>query len=108
MIVFAAFLPGLGPIPIDLGWILQRKSRDVTGLAGNRGEVGVDTLVLMFLVDMALLARNLFLGINGVVVCNHAAQDLMTPGLVAGCTLHIEVAAHMHVIVFRREVQAFV
>ena len=68
----------------------------------------VDAFIFMLLVDMALLAGNLFLGIDGVVVCNHAAQDLMILGLVAVGTLHIEVAAHVDVIVFRGEVQAFI
>ena len=58
--------------------------------------MGIDALVLVLDGVVAVCAGHLFFGINGVVVGNHTAFDLMVGGLVTVCALEIE-TAHVHV-----------
>src|SRR5262245_24719268 len=108
MIVFTAILPSLGPIPVDFGRVLQGQCRDVTCLAGDRSKMGVDSLIYMCLIHMALVTRDLFLWIDCVIVGNHTTKDLMFGGPMTVDTLHIEVTAHMNVIALRGEIKAFI
>ena len=69
----------------------------MTGLAGNRSEMGVDALVFMFLIHVTLFAGNLLFGVNGVIVREHATKDLMIGRDVTISALHVEVAAHVYI-----------
>ena len=77
-------------------------------MAGDSRKVGIDAFIFMLLVDVALLAGNLFLRVNGVVVCDHAAKDLVIGGYVTVRALHVEFAAHMYIERLIGEVETFV
>ena len=70
--------------------------------------MGVDAFIFMFLIHMALFARDLFFWVDGVVICNHAPEDLVIFCPVAVNALHIVFATHVDVVIFRGEVQTFV
>ena len=70
--------------------------------------MGVDAFIFMLLIDMTLFTGNLFLRINGVIVRDHATQDLMILCPMAVRTLHINFATHMDVVVLSGEVEALI
>ena len=70
--------------------------------------MSVDTLVFVLLIHMALLAGNLFLRVNRVIVCNHATEYLMIFCPVTVGALHIEFAAHVHIEILGGEVETLV
>src|SRR5512145_2972883 len=108
MIVDASILPGFRPVPEDLGWVFDGKRRHMTGLAGDRGEMCVDALIFMLLVDMALFTGDLFLGIDRVVVRDHAPLDLVVIRPMAVGPLHVQLASLVRVVVLRAEVEALI
>ena len=80
----------------------------MAGLTSNRCKMRVDAFILMLLIYMAFFAGDLFFRINRVIVRDHATEDLMVFRLVAVGALHVEFAAHVDIIILRREVETLI
>ena len=68
----------------------------------------VDAVIIVLLVDVALFAGDLFSWVDGVIVRNHATEDLVILGPVAISALKVQVAAHVNIFVLAWEVETLV
>ena len=96
IVIFGYVLTSSGPIPVGFGGILDRHGGDVAGLAGNRLYMGIEALVGMQCLAVAVGAGYLLQRIDRVIIGDQATEDLMIFGGMAGGALEIQ-AAHVHI-----------
>ena len=105
--VFGDVLARGRPIPEHLGGVVHGKAGDVAGLAGHRLQVGIDALIFVGGVAVAVGAGHLLIGGDDVVIRQQAAQDDVVFAPVAVGADQV-LAAHVHIQALRREVQGFI
>jgi hypothetical protein len=81
VVIFRLVQAGGRPVPGDFGRVLGGHRRDVTGLAGYGGDMGVDAFVVVQVGGVAVGARHLVLVVH--THGQHAPGDDVIVGLVA-------------------------
>ena len=105
MLVLGTVLPGGRPIPGHLGGIARSARWHVAGLAGDAGQVGVDAVILVRRLAVAVGAGGLILLVEADR--DRPAANLMILGDVTIGAQHV-LAAHVHVEVLGRVDQVLI